>query len=158
MFIGLKTEGIWRWRICVREFRLTPLTVSISVCAPPASCVPSWRSQSSSQRRSPSSLGTSFIHVSDLFLPPLPPRIHTAFITEGNENGIYTVEPNMHWATRVRYRNRLGCSLLPLFPIRPPIQRKGEKVNNFKVSQSRCLNTVTQKLSLVLCKLAFTLL
>lgn len=60
---------------------------------------PVWRSQSSSQRRSLSSLGTLFIHVSGLFLPPLPPRIHTAFITEGNENGIYTVEPNMRSAT-----------------------------------------------------------
>lgn len=70
------------------------LAISISVCSSCLMC-PVWRSQSSSQRRSPSSLGISFIHVSDLFLPPLPPRIHTAFITEGNENGIYTVEPNM---------------------------------------------------------------
>ena len=40
---------------------------SISVSAARGWCVPSWRSQSSSQRRSLASPGTSFIHVSDLF-------------------------------------------------------------------------------------------
>lgn len=42
------------------------------------------------QRRSlPSPRGTSFIHVSDLFLLPWPPRIHIAFIrvVEGEEGG-----------------------------------------------------------------------
>lgn len=42
-------------------------TVSISVSVACGWCVPSWRSQSSSQRRSLPSPGTSFIHVSDLF-------------------------------------------------------------------------------------------
>lgn len=123
-----------------RSFEEWNTSVSISVGAPPAWCVPSWRSQSSSQRRSPFSPGTSFIHVSDLFLPPLPPRIHTAFITEGNENGIYTVEPNMR-----QPKPSWDVSSFPHSPSHPL------RLQKF-FSQSQSQNTAIQNLSLVPCK------
>lgn len=56
---GLNRKSASRRLFC-RQF-------SISVSAAHGWCVPSWRSQSSSQRRSLPSPGTSFIHVSDLF-------------------------------------------------------------------------------------------
>lgn len=56
--------GVWWESLWASAFLSA---VSISVSAPCGWCVPSWRSQSSSQRRSLSSPGTSFIHVSDLF-------------------------------------------------------------------------------------------
>lgn len=52
-------------KVCEKSAFLSAVSISVSV--PCGWCVPSWRSQSSSQRRSLPSRGTSFIHVSDLF-------------------------------------------------------------------------------------------
>jgi len=61
---------LWDWLGgCWESLRASGFlsAVSISVSVPCGWCVPSWKSQSSSQRRSLHSPGTSFIHVSDLF-------------------------------------------------------------------------------------------
>lgn len=56
--------GGWTERLWASAF-LSAVPISVSVAC--GWCVPSWRSQSCSQRRSQPSLGTSFIHVADLF-------------------------------------------------------------------------------------------
>ena len=64
LYTALRLVGGWTESLWASAF-LSAVSISVSVAC--GWCVPSWRSQSSSQRRSLPSPGTSFIHVSDLF-------------------------------------------------------------------------------------------
>lgn len=149
MFIGLKMEGLKRQRVSLPSTRFLFLFVLLLPDV--------------------SRLGeVNLLHKGGA----LPPQGHCLFMYQ-----IYFCRPclpgfTLHLLQKVmkmefiqqsptcavHYGNHPRCSLLPLLPIRPPIHRKGETVCNFKVSHSKCINTVSRALSSVLCKQAFTLL